>query len=259
MPKPRAKSSTKRRPPGPKDLMIERGSPRGLVPNLHFGAFDISYNEYLAKLDPRGDSEQSEAVRFALASASDKRFQTFFERLQDPTCKRYTLATIAKYCDISLPQMAEFWNKAQKMRALVKAQEGIVSFIPDMVEEAHTQDLACDRCDGFGFVYVEDQPADPKLGIKPLRPDDPASRMIRTCPNCKGTGRSKKEGNPDSRKQLLEMTGMVGRGGGASVKLVQNFGGSTMESAVERMNRVTFEVGDDVVDGVAEEVSDSEK
>lgn len=244
--------TTKVPKPKPKMFMKERGSPRGLVPTSSFGRLDEPYNAYLTQLDPRGDTPQAQATRQALAAASDDRFQEFLARVNHPMYRKFSLATVAKKCDISLPQFAEFWQKAQKMRALAMAQEGIVSFIPDMVSEAHTQDQACDRCDGWGFVYTEETVP----GTKAVDPDDPASKRIRACPACKGTGRAKKAGNAESRKMLLEVTGMAGRGGGSSVKLVQNFGGSTMESAVDKMNRVTFEVGDDVLDA---DFSESEK
>ena len=47
-----------------KQLMVERNkdrkaTERGLVPASQFGRYDITYNEYLATLDPRGDSKDA--------------------------------------------------------------------------------------------------------------------------------------------------------------------------------------------------------
>jgi len=226
--------------PKPKALMRENGGLRGMVPTSSFGRLDSEFNSYLQELDPRGETEQGASVRLALAAATDTRFNLFLEYLSRKEFARYSLATIAKNCDITLAQFAEFWQKSQRVRAIAMAQNGIVSFIPDMVSESHSQMESCSRCDGTGGVF------------KDKDDDDPASGHLRVCPDCKGTGVKKRSGDQESRKMLLEMTGMTGRGGGAGVRITQNFGGSTMESAVDKMSRVTFEVGDEVIDVEAE-------
>ena len=228
--------------------MRERGSPRGMVPVA--GVLDTTYNEYLDGIGIR-DPERAPVVEFALASSNDVRFREFLNKLKHPFWsssnnrrgKPASLAALAKACDISLPQWAEFWQKAQHQRALALAQGGIVDHvIPDMVEDAKSKQISCDRCDGFGFVYADDVPA--KFdGIERLDPRDPKSRQIRACPLCKGKGTVLKSGDTDSRKLLLEVSGLTNKKGSA-VQITQHFGGMGMESAVDRLNKVTFDLSD---------------
>lgn len=222
-----------------KHLVKEAHSPRGLVPSTSYGRLDIPYNTYLAELDPKGESERSEAVRFALAASNDVRFRAFLTNLSDPLYKTYSLATIAKLSDISLPQFAEFWQKAQHSRALAIAQTALPALTVDLVEDARSVQASCDRCDGFGWVYCEDLVPANTPGLIQIS-DSEETRQIRSCPLCKGTGTTRTPGDVDSRKMLLDMTGVSKKG--PSMQITQNFGGMAIESAVEKMSRVSFDL-----------------
>lgn len=217
-------------------LIREKDSPRGLVPAASHGRLDESYNAYLDALNPKANRD----VQLALAASTDTRFREFYERLSEPRFRRYKLATIAKSCNISLPQFADFWHSAQKMRILAKAQDGLMEVTEDIVADARTKYISCERCDGFGFVYMEDMPAGAKVKGQGVLGD----RQIRACPLCEGKGRVTQPGDPDARRSLLEMTGLSGRRSGAAVQITQNFG--TMESAVDKLSRVRFDVADAV-------------
>lgn len=224
--------------------MLEgKGSVRGLVPTSSYGVRDEAYNEYLGGIDPRGDGPKSAAVRAALAQATDIRFREFLERAMDPRCANWSLAAIAKERVIAYHEMADFWNKAQHARALTIAQDGIVDVMEDIVYDARTKQTPCDRCDGFGVVYVEDGMAKFDESIEKLDPQDPKSRSIRTCPMCAGHGTMRKMGDVDARRQLLETTGYTGKkSSAAGVQIVQHFGGMGMESAVDKLNKISFDV-----------------
>lgn len=233
-------------------LMKERGSPRGLVPVS--GALDHTYNEYLDSIGIR-DPKRAPIVEFALASSNDGRFREFLNKLKHPfwssangrSRKPLSLATLAKACDISLPQWAEFWQKAQHMRALAAAQDGAVEIMPDMVADAKSKEAPCDRCDGWGWVYADDVPAK-FAGVRRLNPKDPKDkRQIRVCPLCKGSKSVGKTGDTDSRKMLLEVGGFTSKKGSA-IQITQHFGGMGMESAVDRLNKVSFSLEEDIID-----------
>lgn len=245
------------RPKKPKlpALMREPGG-RGLVPIA--GKLDQPYNEYLEGIGLR-DPERLPAVELALASGNDKRFNLFLTYMDNPRYRRASLSSIAKACAIPLPQFMEFWQKAQHTRALAIAQEGITRHVvPDMVEDSRSKDMPCDRCDGFGWVYAEDGLPKSTKGLRKMVDDDPKSRQIRACPLCSGTGMVRKTGDTDSRKMLLEMSGLTNKKG-SSVQITQHFGGMGIESAVERLNRVSFDLGDEsVIDVEAVPASDSE-
>lgn len=214
---------------------LRTGSGRGLVPD---GNHDEPYNVYLEELDPKGDTNRSKEVRFALSASSDKRFSTFLNCLSEPRFKRSKLATIAKACDISLPQFFEFWQSSQKTIALARAQSAMPDLVADMTIDAASRMVNCSRCDGFGYVAdYSDKDEVSKLEGRQV-PD-----KVKTCPNCKGSGEVREVGNQHARDKLLEVTGMVKKGGtGAAVSITQNFGGATMESAVDSLNKISFDL-----------------
>lgn len=222
--------------PKPK-FVIERGkgekeSGRGLVPAMSHGRMDAPYNAYLQELDPN----ESPEMQFALASSNDVRFREFLDRLGKPQHRTWSLATIAKSCDISLPQFHQFWQDAQKNIAMARAQNALPTLISDLAADARTRMVSCSRCDGYGQVSDHNSK---------LEDDQPPP--LKTCPQCKGKGEQREIGNAHARDKLLEVTGMVKKGGGAAVQITQNFGGMGIESAVDRMSAISFNV-DDVID-----------
>ena len=64
---------------------------------------------------------------------------------------------------------------------------------------------------------------------------------VRTCPACEGLGRVTKPGDAAARKDVFEVTGLLGKGKGVGVNFNLNFGNGGMESAVERMAKVSFD------------------
>lgn len=228
MPKP----APKRKPA----LMIERKSPRGLVPSLSFARFDLAYNDFLSQMDPR----HNENTQYALASASDMRFREFLRLIGEPKCAKWTLAAVAKNCNITLPEMADFWRKSQLQRGMTKAIDAIPALTDDLIGDAKTQRLVCERCDGLCVVEVDEE--DTRKGEERR-----GKARTRACPNCTGTGTTRKPGDTHARDKLLEMTGLVGKRGGAAVVINQNFGGMGVGSATDRLDQITFTVDADPI------------
>jgi hypothetical protein len=75
------------------------------------------FNDFLASLDLRGDSKDSQVAHIALACSSGPRFREFLERSEQPCYRRCHLAAIAQSCDISLDEFREFWQRAGHGRA----------------------------------------------------------------------------------------------------------------------------------------------
>jgi len=219
-------------------LIKEPHSPRGLVPSSTYGRFDEPYNAYLDSLDPRGESPRSKAVQFALASARDQRFQRFFEFLYDGRFKKTSLAALAKMCDIGLPEWAEFWQKATVQRALAKAQDALPNLAEDLIEDARSRVVGCERCGGKGLIRDEC----PMCGNQVLDcPHCGGKGVMLDCPDCGATGRQRKPGDTDSRKMLLEMTGLGGRRA-PMVQINQDFSTTGIGSSVDRLSKISFEV-----------------
>ncbi len=229
----------------PKQLMIEKGgSTRGLVPTSAFARFDITYNEYLATLDPRGDSKEAAAMRLALAGSSDVRFRTFLERVNDPMRPTKTLACVAKECDIGLTEFQDWRQKAQTQRILARAQQGMLEVTEDLVENAKNRDVTCDRCDGFGSVVCDSKAPKSTPGLRRIKGMKSADdTWMRDCPSCKGKGVLRASGSEHAIDKLIDMTGLSSKGkGGGGPSVTVNFGGASMESAVDRLSKIQFDV-----------------
>jgi hypothetical protein len=221
--------------------MVEKpikGFTRGIVPTSAYGRLDEPYNAYLEKIDPRGDSPRSRALRHSLAVNPDAHFREFLLRLSEPRYKGYSLAAIAKTCDLSLPQFAEFYQKSVVQQALALAQQAVPELTEDLIEDARTTLVSCERCDGIGHIEAPEGYVAP--GEKPTKKAS-LGRKVRTCPTCEGKGKVRRIGNEHARDSVLEMAGLKGKKGGG-VQIVQNFGGHNIESAVDRLNQVTFDI-----------------
>jgi hypothetical protein len=207
----------------PKDLVRE--PERGLVPNTENHHLDAPFNAFLDEIKPQTN------MRFqqALASSTDIRFQTMLQRMKTGITAKWSVTRIAKSCGLTLPEIADMWMSAQKMQQLARAQTAAGDVIDDMAIDAKSGTAPCPRCDGYGTV----------LSDRETKPGEP----MRVCPECKGNGTVRRPGDHDARKLILEVAGMAGKKGGVNVHVNQNnFGGASIESAVGRMNKVSFDI-----------------
>lgn len=230
-----------------KPLIKEKKSPRGLVPSSSFGRLDVAYNQFLGDVDPRNN----DYAQYALAAATDIRYREFLRLIGEQRYRTWSLAAIAKVCDLSLPEFGDFWRKAQLQRGMTAAINAIPTLTQDLIGDAASQQLVCERCDGFGTVLRDGEDEEDDAERKGR---GTAKQKIRTCPNCKGIGTVRKAGDSHARDKLLEMTGLGKKGGGgAAVVINQNFGGMGIESATDRLDKISF-----TFDAEAEDISNSD-
>lgn len=197
-------------------------TPRGMRPTKRTRDPKDALNAYLAELDPLGDSDRSAAVRLALASSSDGRFGEFLNRLGQPGYRSHSLAAIATTCDLSLAEFIHFWHRTQLQRVLSMAHDAMLDVIDDLIENASYHDVSCSRCDGRGRVTT-------------------GKGRNRVCPVCRGAGSVRMPGDAHARDCLLQIAGF-GKKGLAAVQIT--FGGAAMESAVDGLKGITFDVSD---------------
>lgn len=218
-------------------LIAEKDQLRGMVPSRAFGIKDKVYGEYLTKLNPREDPK----VQHALSITPDPRFQEFLDRIKLPQYKRVSLQSIAKACDISLLEFTQWWSKVSTQVAIHKAQTESIKITEDMIEDARSREVACERCDGM--TWVSAPPGLPKTtpGYRKITNDD-EELWIRDCPVC-SNGKIRKPGDAHARDRILEMSGLVQKGK-AAVQIVQNFGGAAHSSAVTQLDAITIDVID---------------
>lgn len=171
---------------------------------------DIGLDLFLSRLDPRGDSELSQAVRLALAASGDSRFGEFLKRLYRSRYARSSVGAIARSCDLTLGDFLEFWGDAQVDHAIYRACVAAPAIVRDVVQNALSAEVVCRHCDGLRKVDV-DAAIPPEFVPGYLgRLGDHSGRVFRVCPMCGGKGTVTQPGNEHARDRLLEIAGLIG-------------------------------------------------
>jgi len=156
----------------------------------------------------------------------------------------WSLAAIAKDCEIGLTEFQDWRQKAQTQRILARAQQGMLEVTEDLVENAKNRDVTCDRCDGFGSVVCDSKAPKSTPGLRRIKGMKSADdTWMRDCPACKGKGVLRSSGSEHAIDKLIDMTGLSTRGkGGSGTSVTVNLGGASMESAVDRLSKISFDV-----------------
>jgi len=216
--------------------IVKQTATRELAPRHREGR-NHALNAFLIALDPRGESEHSNAVRIALACSRDPRFREFPERLYQPRYQRWSLAAIASSCDISLGEFVAFWRNAQVERAIAIFHRASPAVADAIVSNALGRKALCDRCDGLGWVDI--------VGIAARVPPElipgymghvPSHPPRRTCPKCDGSGMMREPGNPHACDTVLEIAGLIGKRHAVQQVVTYNF-----NRAVEMLNPMTLD------------------
>jgi hypothetical protein len=201
---------------------------------------DIGLDLFLCRLDPRGGSELSQAVRLAFAASPDHRFGEFLARLDRPRYAGWSLGAIAKSCDLTLGDFLVFWRNAQVDQAIYLACVASPGIVRDMVQDALSGEVVCGRCDGFGRVEI-DAAIPPELVPGYLgRLGGNCDRVFRVCPACGGKGTVRGSGNEHARDRLLEIAGLIGKR--ASVVVHHDSAQYSHASAVAKLAAITIDV-----------------
>ena len=193
---------------------------------------DGAFEAFLHALDPRGDSKPSKLFRFALAKSRDQRFRTFVERLYRPRYQRWSLAAIARSCDLTLADFMAFWQRAQIDQAVAILTYAAPDVAAGLVKAALPREEVCGRCEGLGWLYVEAW-VPPELVPGYLGPiaGDPEYRAARTCPFCEGTGKVVRPGDVKAAGKVLAIAGLVEERAPA-VQINQQFGHESHAEAI---------------------------
>jgi hypothetical protein len=210
-------------------MIQEKDKLRGLVPSRYFGNRDRTYGAYLNALKPR----ENEELKLALACSRDTRFQEFLARINAERYRRVGLPTIAKACGIDLMEFSQWWRLQSTQAAIAIAQTSSVNLTKDMVLDAASTDVICDRCDGLAFVGAPSGLPTETPGYRAMHSDGEIM-WIRTCPNCVG-GRVRKPGDTHARDKLLEMSGLVKKGAPININ-IDNYGGVGHNSAISQLD-----------------------
>ncbi len=220
--------------------MIERDRTRGLVPAGADAHLDTRYANYLEEIDLEHDS----SLLNALAASPDMRFRELLKKLTLPNAHTKPMVYWVKAVKIDLLEMMTWFGKEQNARMLAIAQRAGVKINSHMEVDAESRMVACDRCDGLGFVGADPGLEDANIpGYRILRFDEHSKSEIwvRDCPMGCDRGKVRKPGDEFAREKLLEQAGVINKKGGG-FQLIQNFSGQSMPSAVNRLSVMTIDV-----------------
>lgn len=198
----------------------------------------------LAKHDPIYqrffESIKTDDLEDALSRSDNKKLIEFLRLLVKPNFKStrngektaYSIATIAKSCNLTLAELNSFWRDSNLARARDIAFAGIPVVMSDVVTDASNTQVVCPRCDGLG--ELDTGPDYDTEGREKKRKKSTA----RTCPECDGLGKVKKSGDIESRKLLFETTGLTGKKGPMIAIQNNSFAPSSLETFVDTFDKM---------------------
>lgn len=224
-----------------KDLKLirEKDKLRGMVPASDDGRHDHVYEAYLKKIDVENNVD----IQRQLAASPDPRFRQFLDRMAIPG-RHLKIQTVAKQCGIDLMEFGDWFSKAATQIAIGNAQLHAAGIVQDMAGDAATKQEYCERCDGLGWIAAPNNLPVDTLGYRIMGMDENEKPIwCRTCPKCKGKANVAVVGDEHSRDKILEIAGLVQKGKGGGVQIVQNFGGAAHTSAVSgALSALTIDV-----------------
>lgn len=230
--------------------MIESDRTRGMVPAGADAHLDTRYAKYLEEIDLEHDA----GLLNALAAAPDPRFRDLLKYLTLPSADTKPIVYWVKRAGIDLLEMMTWFGKEQNARMLAIAQRAGVKINEHMAIDGESRMIACDRCDGLGWVQADDGLPPDTPGYRILRMvkvkhkgddgqqvEEEVPVWIRNCPMSCDHGKLRQPGDEFSREKLLEQCGVIGKKG-IGFQLIQHFGGQSMPSAVARLDVMTIDV-----------------
>ena len=176
-----------------------------------------------------------DALIAALAHApSSPTTDDLYGLLADPAHASTSLAELCAQADVPPGTLLKTFNLAELTRAQAVALRQMTRRLPGVIEDLATRagphTILCDACEGRGASTPDPTPTDPNPGPIP-------------CDLCRGTGQLTRSGDLERQRIVVEMAGLVKRGGGLQIIqtqqtaiMNQGAGGSeTVQMAVQEI------------------------
>jgi hypothetical protein len=202
--------------PGHKFIPVLSNTRRIQVPKR----IDALEEEFIRSLGSR------EELQKALATCEQLHIQRFLNDLTNLKHRDKGIAFLARKHAITPLELADIWRRHCLAQGMLNLIAGLPQMAADIVEDARSRMVPCERCDGLGEVeYV----FGPKKG------------EIRVCPQCEGSGKVRIAGSSDARKMALEATGLVGK----RATLIQSatIHAHNVESVIGELENLQIEAG----------------
>jgi hypothetical protein len=160
----------------------KRSSTNGLIESLH------------------ADGELSRALEFS----EDPKAAQFLADLADPRYSKWTASALASRNGFSPLRITDIFRNHMLANASLEFVKKAPEVSKDVVEDARSTRVSCSRCDGLGYINEEVEEGEKIVHVK------------HKCPNCRGSGTTRKPGDSDSRKLMYEVIGLAGKRAGGS-------------------------------------------
>lgn len=142
------------------------------------------------------DALKIEQLVEACQGSDDARFKELGKSLVDPLQAPNDLLDLMRRNNITFASMVDFWREHYHMLGIVRMMPGIPDVYADVVQDARSKDVACQRCKGSGETQ-----------------DKREKTKKRTCSLCHGKGTVRQVGDPLARRIVFESMKMIGNRG----------------------------------------------
>lgn len=202
---------------------------------------DLAYNRFLEGID-EGElqtalsmvpADPKKKYRNALLMLTHPKYISGTRRDEKNKGKpgSWSLAAILKHAGITLPEMMEVYGRYRTSQAIRIAMDRTPTIMTHTADDAENKQVVCPRCDGLGTLDLD--------AAREETEKKRAKAVVRTCPECKGTGEVTQSGDMEARKLVFEVAGIAGKKGpvvdARQLHLTTPAGGFSVESLVKEM------------------------
>ncbi len=170
---------------------------------------DHAYNRFL-------DGIEEADLQQALAVDPKKKFQDALLVLTHPNYRSgtrhgtgkpgaWSTAAVLKHVGITLQDLMDVYGRYRVSQAVRIAMDRSPRIMEHTADDAENRKVVCSRCDGLGTLDMD--------AAREEVQEKRRKAIVRTCPECKGTGEVVQSGDAEARKLVLEVAGIAGKRG----------------------------------------------
>lgn len=161
----------------------------------------------------------------------------------------WSIASIMKRTGITLQDLMDVYGRYRTAQAIRIAMDRSPTIITHAADDAENRKVVCPRCDGLGTLDLD--------AVAEETSEKRRKAVVRTCPECKGSGEVTQSGDAEARKLVLEVAGIAGKKGPVVDARSVHYGNGTfsVESLVKGMEQL--EAPEDVIDIESEPLEQS--
>lgn len=188
--------------------------------------------------------EELRAMLESRKADDDKKAEQLLDLMSRPPDPKTSIMRLMQLAGYTRREMVKLYGEYKADEMQVRLARGLPDLATDLVEDAKSRERTCGACKGAGMIIA-------KPGDDPL-----VGAVEETCVECSGAGKIRERGCNDSRKLILEVSGLVKKGNGFGVNI--NMGNSGNVDSFDTLISRANDLMDDkrTVNASAEQVGD---